>query len=153
MSGGAQDPCPPDAERGLIRCNWRESYAIDARLDMPVIGDLLLFIERLPVSQRQVLALRYMFDLRVSEDITDKFRLMALIALDQVTKIPEGKSVIRTFPDAFLAEVGDWERTSGAPSRSQRREQRRRLAHEQQPLHARRAAEGRDEGLHRLRRG
>ena len=43
------------------------------------------------------------FDLRVSEDITDKFRLMALIALDQVTKIPEGKSVIRTFPDAFLA--------------------------------------------------
>ena len=50
------------------------------------------------------------FDLRVSEDVTDKFRLMALIALDQVTKIPEGKSVIRTFPDAFLAEVGDWER-------------------------------------------
>jgi SAM-dependent methyltransferase len=54
------------------------------------------------------------FDLRVSEDITDKFRLMALIALDQVTKVPEGKSVIRTFPDAFLAEVGDWERKLNA---------------------------------------
>jgi 2-polyprenyl-3-methyl-5-hydroxy-6-metoxy-1,4-benzoquinol methylase len=50
------------------------------------------------------------FDLRVSEDITDKYRLMALIALDQVTKTPEGKSVIRTFPDAFMAEVGGWER-------------------------------------------
>jgi SAM-dependent methyltransferase len=50
------------------------------------------------------------FDLRVSEDITDRFRLMALIALDQVTKVPEGKAVIRTFPDAFMAEVGDWER-------------------------------------------
>jgi SAM-dependent methyltransferase len=54
------------------------------------------------------------FDLRVSEDITDKFRLMALIALDQVTKIPEGKSVIRTFPDAFMAEVGEWERKLSA---------------------------------------
>lgn len=47
------------------------------------------------------------FDLRVSEDITDKYRLMTLIALDQVTKAPEGKSVIRTFPDAFMAEVGE----------------------------------------------
>ncbi|HYR27941.1 MAG TPA: N,N-dimethylformamidase beta subunit family domain-containing protein, partial [Thermoanaerobaculia bacterium] len=28
VTGGAQDACPPDAERGLIRCNWRESYAI-----------------------------------------------------------------------------------------------------------------------------
>jgi len=54
------------------------------------------------------------FDLRVSEDITDKFRLMTLIALDQVTKIPEGKSVIRTFPDAFMAEVSDWERKIAA---------------------------------------
>lgn len=54
------------------------------------------------------------FDLRVSEDITDKFRLMTLIALDQVTKIPEGKSVIRTFPDAFMAEVSDWERKLNA---------------------------------------
>jgi SAM-dependent methyltransferase len=54
------------------------------------------------------------FDLRVSEDITDKFRLMALIALDQVTRIPEGKSVIRTFPDVFMAEVGDWERKLSA---------------------------------------
>ena len=50
------------------------------------------------------------FDLRVSEDITDKFRLMTLLALDQVTKTPEGRAVIRTFPDAFMAEVGDWER-------------------------------------------
>ncbi len=54
------------------------------------------------------------FDLRVSEDITDKFRLMALIALDQVTKVPEGKAVIRTFPDAFMAEVSDWERKLSA---------------------------------------
>ena len=54
------------------------------------------------------------FDLRVSEDITDKYRLMALIALDQVTKVPEGKAVIRTFPDAFMAEVGDWERRLNA---------------------------------------
>jgi hypothetical protein len=54
------------------------------------------------------------FDLRVSEDITDKFRLMTLIGLDAVTKIPEGKSVIRTFPDAFMAEVGDWERKLAA---------------------------------------
>ncbi len=54
------------------------------------------------------------FDLRVSEDITDKYRLMALIALDQVTKMPDGKSVIRTFPDAFMAEVGDWERKLNA---------------------------------------
>jgi SAM-dependent methyltransferase len=50
------------------------------------------------------------FDLRVSEDITEKFRLMTLIALDQVTKVPEGKSVIRTFPIPFMAEVSDWER-------------------------------------------
>lgn len=50
------------------------------------------------------------FDLRVSEDITDKYRWMALMALDQVTKVREGKAVIRTFPDAFMAEVGDWER-------------------------------------------
>lgn len=50
------------------------------------------------------------FDLRVSEDITEKFRLMTLIALDQVTKLPEGRSVIRTFPDAFMAEVSGWER-------------------------------------------
>ncbi len=50
------------------------------------------------------------FDLRVSEDITEKYRWMALMALDQVTKVREGKAVIRTFPDAFLAEVGDWER-------------------------------------------
>ena len=54
------------------------------------------------------------FDLRVSEDITDKYRLMALVALDQVTKVPEGKSVIKTFPDAFMAEVGDWERRLAA---------------------------------------
>lgn len=54
------------------------------------------------------------FDLRVSEDITDKFRLMTLVALDAVTRIPEGKSVIRTFPDAFMAEVGDWERKLSA---------------------------------------
>ncbi|HEX6119213.1 MAG TPA: methyltransferase domain-containing protein [Dongiaceae bacterium] len=54
------------------------------------------------------------FDLRVSEDITDKYRLMALMALDQVTKVPEGRSVIRTFPDAFMAEVGDWERRLNA---------------------------------------
>jgi cyclopropane fatty-acyl-phospholipid synthase-like methyltransferase len=50
------------------------------------------------------------FDLRVSEDITDKYRLRTLLALDQVTKVPEGKSVIRTFPDAFMAEVDDWHR-------------------------------------------
>lgn len=54
------------------------------------------------------------FDLRVSEDITDKYRLMALLALDQVTRVPEGRSVIRTFPDAFMAEVGDWERRLSA---------------------------------------
>jgi SAM-dependent methyltransferase len=54
------------------------------------------------------------FDLRVSEDITEKFRLMALIALDQVTKVPEGKSVIRTFPNEFMAEATDWERKLGA---------------------------------------
>jgi len=54
------------------------------------------------------------FDLRVSEDITEKYRLMALFALDQVTKVPEGKSVIRTFPDAFMAEVGEWERRLNA---------------------------------------
>lgn len=54
------------------------------------------------------------FDLRVSEDITDKFRLMALVGLDAVTRIAEGKSVIRTFPDAFMAEVGDWERKLSA---------------------------------------
>lgn len=50
------------------------------------------------------------FDLRVSEDITEKFRLMALIALDQVTKEREGKSVIRTFPNEFMAEATDWAR-------------------------------------------
>jgi len=54
------------------------------------------------------------FDLRVSEDITDRYRLMALVALDQVTKAPEGRSVIRAFPDAFLAEVGGWERKLAA---------------------------------------
>lgn len=54
------------------------------------------------------------FDLRVSEDITDKYRMMALVALDQVTRVPEGKSVIRTFPDAFMAEVGEWERRLAA---------------------------------------
>jgi cyclopropane fatty-acyl-phospholipid synthase-like methyltransferase len=50
------------------------------------------------------------FDLRVSEDITEKYRMTALLALDQVTRLPEGKAVIRTFPEAFMAEVGDWER-------------------------------------------
>jgi SAM-dependent methyltransferase len=50
------------------------------------------------------------FDLRVSEDITDKYRLMALMAFDQVTKVPEGKAVIRTFQDAFLAEFEEWDR-------------------------------------------
>lgn len=54
------------------------------------------------------------FDLRVSEDITDRFRLMALMALDAVTKMPEGKSVIRTFPEEFMAEVGSWERKLNA---------------------------------------
>ena len=50
------------------------------------------------------------FDLRVSEDITEKYRAHMLAALDQWTKVPEGKSVIRTFPEATLAEVGLWER-------------------------------------------
>ncbi len=50
------------------------------------------------------------FDLRVSEDLTEKIRLMILIALDEVTRVPEGRAVIRTFPDAFMAEVSDWER-------------------------------------------
>jgi ubiquinone/menaquinone biosynthesis C-methylase UbiE len=50
------------------------------------------------------------FDLRVSEDITEKYRLRALVALDQVTKVPEGKAVIRTFPDAFMAEFDEWDR-------------------------------------------
>lgn len=54
------------------------------------------------------------FDLRVSEDITDKYRLRTLLALDQVTKVPEGKSVIRTFPEAFMAEVDDWHRRLNA---------------------------------------
>jgi SAM-dependent methyltransferase len=54
------------------------------------------------------------FDLRVSEDVTEKFRLLALTALHQVTQTPEGKAVIRTFPDAFMAEVGDWERKLAA---------------------------------------
>jgi hypothetical protein len=54
------------------------------------------------------------FDLRVSEDISDKFRLMILTALDQVTRVPEGRAVIRTFPDAFMAEVGNWERKLAA---------------------------------------
>jgi SAM-dependent methyltransferase len=54
------------------------------------------------------------FDLRVSEDISDKFRLMVLVALDQVTKVPEGRAVIRTFPDAFMAEVANWERKLSA---------------------------------------
>ena len=50
------------------------------------------------------------FDLRVSEDITDKYRGHMLLALDQWTKVQEGKSVIRTFPEATLAEVAAWER-------------------------------------------
>ena len=27
VTGGEQPSCPPDAETGLIRCNWRESYS------------------------------------------------------------------------------------------------------------------------------
>ena len=54
------------------------------------------------------------FDLRVSEDITEKFRLMALTGLHQVTQTPEGKAVIRTFPNVFMAEVGGWERKLAA---------------------------------------
>lgn len=54
------------------------------------------------------------FDLRVSEDITDKYRAMALEALDQVTRTREGKSVIRTFPDEFLKEVESWGRRIAA---------------------------------------
>ena len=50
------------------------------------------------------------FDLRVSEDITEKYRLLTLMAFDQVTKVPEGKAVIRTFQDAFLAEFDAWDR-------------------------------------------
>lgn len=54
------------------------------------------------------------FDLRVSEDITDKYRAMALEALDQVTRVREGKSVIRTFPEDFLREVESWGRRIAA---------------------------------------
>jgi SAM-dependent methyltransferase len=54
------------------------------------------------------------FDLRVSEDITDKFRAMALMGLHRVTQTLEGKAVIRTFPAAFMAEVGGWERKLAA---------------------------------------
>lgn len=54
------------------------------------------------------------FDLRVSEDITDKYRAMALEALDQVTRTRDGKSVIRTFPDDFLKEVESWGRRIAA---------------------------------------
>lgn len=54
------------------------------------------------------------FDLRVSEDITDKYRAMALEALDQVTRSRDGKSVIRTFPDEFLAEAERWGRLIAA---------------------------------------
>jgi cyclopropane fatty-acyl-phospholipid synthase-like methyltransferase len=54
------------------------------------------------------------FDLRVSEDITDKYRAMALEALDQVTREREGKSVIRTFPEDFLKEVESWGRRIAA---------------------------------------
>jgi cyclopropane fatty-acyl-phospholipid synthase-like methyltransferase len=54
------------------------------------------------------------FDLRVAEDITDKYRAMALEALDQVTRIREGKSVIRTFPEEFLKEAASWGRRIAA---------------------------------------
>lgn len=50
------------------------------------------------------------FDLRVSEDITDRYRVSALEALDAVTKTRDGKSVIRTFPDDFLQAVESWGR-------------------------------------------
>lgn len=54
------------------------------------------------------------FDLRVSEDITDKYRAMVLEALDQVTKSREGKSVIRTFPEEFLKAAEAWGRRVAA---------------------------------------
>jgi cyclopropane fatty-acyl-phospholipid synthase-like methyltransferase len=54
------------------------------------------------------------FDLRTSEDITDKYRIMVLSALDQVTKIREGKSVIRTFPEDFLKAAESWGRRVAA---------------------------------------
>jgi cyclopropane fatty-acyl-phospholipid synthase-like methyltransferase len=54
------------------------------------------------------------FDLRVSEDITDKYRAMVLEALDQVTKSREGKSVIRTFPEEFMTEAESWGRRIAA---------------------------------------
>lgn len=54
------------------------------------------------------------FDLRVSEDITDKYRHMVLEALDQVTKNRDGKSVIRTFPEEFLKVAEAWGRKIAA---------------------------------------
>ncbi len=54
------------------------------------------------------------FDLRVSEDITDKYRAMVLEALDQVTKTRDGKSVIRTFPEEFLSAAESWGRRVAA---------------------------------------
>lgn len=54
------------------------------------------------------------FDLRVSEDITDKYRAMALEALDAVTRTRDGKSVILTFPEEFLRAVESWGRRIAA---------------------------------------
>lgn len=54
------------------------------------------------------------FDLRVSEDITDRYRATALDALDAVTRTRDGKSVIRTFPEEFLLAAESWGRRIAA---------------------------------------
>ncbi len=54
------------------------------------------------------------FDLRVSEDVTDKYRLTVLEALDAVTRTREGKSVIRTFPEEFMNAAETWGRRIAA---------------------------------------
>jgi RNA polymerase sigma-70 factor (ECF subfamily) len=57
------DPAEINDRRELTAAPESGLSAVDWISD----GDLLVFIERLPLAQRQVLALRYLLDLRVSE--------------------------------------------------------------------------------------
>jgi RNA polymerase sigma-70 factor (ECF subfamily) len=58
-----EDPAELDRRRERRAELGQDGWALEWITD----GDLLVFIERLPLAQRQVLAMRFMFDMRVKE--------------------------------------------------------------------------------------
>lgn len=48
------------------------------------------------------------FDLRVNEDITEKYRAMILSGVSAMTRSPEAKAVAKAFPEETITEVESW---------------------------------------------